>query len=186
MAGASLLAAALGAVSTYATVDAANKQNKATSDAMQIAAKNATQQQKAVVAQAQLEKEKRLREAQTIRGKLRVATAESGIGFGGTVDALNRQLDYDVSKSLGVLEQNKQNQLQSIRSGGQADLASLAGTFRSPALEGLVGGLRTIQTGLSIAGTFGTNADTAPDNSLPGDIPLSAPLSGVDPYRLLG
>ena len=55
-------------------------------------------QQQQTVDQGALQKQKAFNRAQLIRSRIRVSAGESGIGYGGTYEAMMNQADYDQSQ----------------------------------------------------------------------------------------
>jgi len=120
--------------------------------------------------QADIERMKRVNEADQIRGRLRVAAGAAGVGMGGSFGALERQSEFDESANLAILEGNREIALRSIesqyssgitslRSGFnaaminiQSNLIQLASQRTNPILQGFMGGMQGLQTGLQITG----------------------------------
>ncbi len=96
-----------------------------------------------VQAQAALEEQKNFNEAHLIRSRIRVAAGESGIGLGGTYEALMRQADYDAYINSEIIKQNLSMSLTNIR-------RPLLQRETSPLFAGLSGGLGGLQSGLSM------------------------------------
>lgn len=134
-----------GAMGAMSYINAENQNSSAKKQAE--ATNKATEaQQKQLVEQAALEKQKRVSEAQQIRSKLRVASGESGVALA----SAERQAGFDLSLNLNVLNDNLENQLALVRSQGQADLAALEGRYQNTLLSTLTGGLQGAATGLAI------------------------------------
>jgi hypothetical protein len=150
---------AIAGAATSATVSAisARKQNQAISKAMKSQRSATTVQQKQLADAAGLEKLKRRREHAAILGRLRVASAEANVGFGGTFAALERQADFDLAANQRIIDENYRNQVALVRSGFEANIAQLESQVRNPVLDSVVAGIGGFQTGLSI----GTGLDSA-------------------------
>jgi hypothetical protein len=135
--------------SSYA---AARQQNAAARRSAQSAADADLIRRRQLQAQADLEKQKRIDEARQIAGRIRVVSAERGVGSGGSAAALERQNAIDLSTNQGVIEQNLAAGLLSSGQSLEAQLAQLSAATRNPLLETFLGGLQGAGTGLSIAG----------------------------------
>lgn len=133
----------------------AQKQNAALRQSM-ASQQAAAQQQMGQVAQAAaVEREKRLKEAQQIQGRIRVAAGEAGIGMGGSIAALSRQSELDLGTNLAIIDQNYANNIAAIRSGAQANLQSLSSQIGNPILNAFSGAFSGAGTGLAIGGAVG-------------------------------
>lgn len=112
--------------------------------------------------QAQVERTKRIMEAERVKGRLRVLAAASGFGSkDGSYENLLTNADLEEGLNLKLLDTNLQNQLNRVRSGAAADLNALrnagngaiigstAGAFSS----GLSGYSSGLQIGRSIQGS---------------------------------
>ena len=104
-------------------------------------------------AQADLEEEKVSRQAHLIRSRIRVAAGESGIGLGGTYDALIRQIDYDQRRNVDIIDENAAMQADYARS--QAFVPAIQEPYQmSPFLAGLSGGMGGLSSGLSMGNSI--------------------------------
>ncbi len=155
-----IIAGASAAVSGGTAITSTVLQNRAQQEAADAQSALARQQarQLMTVAQqkAQIERGKKINEGNLVRSRLRVAAGESGIGYGGTFEALMRQIDFDASSNVAIVEQNLSNRLSSIRLGEASQLASLTAIPDSPILAGLSSGVQGFSTGLSIASAAGS------------------------------
>src|SRR5687767_4072723 len=97
---------AIAGAATSATVSAvsAREQNQAIAKSMKSQRSATTVQQKQIADAASLEKLKRQREHAAILGRLRVASAEANVGFGGTFAALERQADFDLAANQRIID----------------------------------------------------------------------------------
>ena len=154
-ANAAALMAGLGIASTAGmaglSVLQASEKNKALKKAQSAAADAAGVQEQQVSDQAALERYKAINRGNLIQSRLRVAAGEAGIGLGGTYAALARQADYDAAMNDLVVGVNRRNTLASIRSGGKANIISLASQRDNPALAGITGGIQGFGLGLGLA-----------------------------------
>lgn len=157
MAVSSLVTLAAAGASTFLTIEQARAQNKAIQRSMNSQAQAAGIQQEQLVEQAAVERRRIQNQTQQIEGRLRVAAGESGVGLGGSMEALGRQAQIDQATNLAILDSNLDNQQQRVQSGLEANLASLSAQTQNPLLAGLVGGINGLQTGLSIGNAFTQN-----------------------------
>ena len=148
---------AIGAASSAA---AASRQNKAIRASMASQQQASSVQTKQLQRQTNVERDKEISISRQIAGRIRVHAAESGVGFGGSTEALQRQNVIDVSTNLGILDQNLTSNIDRVRSGLVADLTALQARRRSTTLDALMGGLSGLQTGLSIAGGINSIGST--------------------------
>jgi hypothetical protein len=135
-----IMMASMAGMSAY-TANAAAKRNEE-----QQAAALAMQQQQAAQ-QADVEAEKVKQQAHQIESRIRVAAGESGIGLGGTYQALTRQANMDESYNLGLIEQNRINAQMNIASQFQEQPRS------NPLLAGIMGGIQGANMGLNLYGS---------------------------------
>ncbi len=162
------------AAATTAGTGASYSQAKSQQDyqtaAMDAQRKAAGIQNQQLSDQAALERNKSHNEANIIRSRLRVAAGESGIGFGGTYEALSRQADYDEYINKEIINRNLMNSIKSSNSQLQPGQPVM-----SPILAAFMGGLGGLQSGLSIgssiqktnwSGTPKTTTTSSNDRSL--------------------
>lgn len=141
--------------------------------AMQAAEKNASikraqeAQAKAVALQSQqiteqqaVQRNQMTNRANMIQSRLRVAAGESGLGLGGTYQALSRQADYDAAMNQKISAINAKNNIANVRSGGAANIAGLQGQMDNPALAGIMGGVQGFGLGLGLANSIGGIANS--------------------------
>jgi len=96
--------------------------------------------------QETLEKKKAINQARLIASRIRVTAGESGLGFGGTYEALLRQSDYDTAINLGIIGQNAQNQFASAA----GKMQPINSREYNPLFAGLSAGIGGYATGLSL------------------------------------
>lgn len=148
---------------TAMSVMQASAQNAAIQQSMK-AQQDATRAQQAQLAdQAGLEKEKIRRQTGQVIGRLRVAGGEAGLGFGGTMDALQQQANMDMGMNLSAMDQGYWNQIGALHSNHRASMAQMRGQAQNPLLSGFMGGLSGLSTGLQIGGaieSFGRMGET--------------------------
>lgn len=118
-------------------------------------------QLKQIGRQLTIEQLKVQHEAERIRGRLRVASAEAGVGMGGSHQALMRQAGVDEAFNLAILLVNFEDTAMRIQSDAEAaavgvnqqlvaNLNSLSLMKSNPLLAGVQGGLGGFTTGLQI------------------------------------
>lgn len=143
---------ALGAGTSFMQARSANEAAEARVEAEQRAAEI---QAKQLETQAAFDKEEVTRKAHLIESSIRVAAGESGIGEGGTFNALITELSLNVNRNLGIIDVNELMNIQRVKSGVSPKAPSA-----SPFLAGFAGGLGGLSAGLSLT----TNAMTIGDN----------------------
>ena len=150
MSGAEVAILAISTVATAATAYAgAQQQNRAIRRASQSQQRAADIQSAQVRQAAELEKQKRMKEAARIRGLIRAREADAGV-TGGSYDALVRQTAADEALNLSILDQNKRNQIAAVQSGATAEIERLSAGVSNELLAAFGGGLSGAQTGLQI------------------------------------
>lgn len=101
--------------------------------------------------QASVERQKRAREAQQVRGRLAALSSDAGVGLNsGSQQALAQQSLYDEMASREIVNRNLRSQIAAVQSGAQANLESLSAQQQSPIISGVMGGLQGFQTGIQI------------------------------------
>lgn len=153
--------AALGGFSSYSQAKA---QNEATQDAARAQYKAVKTQNQQLSDQSALERLKSHNEANKIRSHLRVAAGESGIDFGGTYEALARQVDYDEAINAEIINRNLMT--STWRSNSQ--LQPVPGD-QNPLLAALMGMMGGAQSGLSIGGSISGIMNPAPSGIIKPD-----------------
>ena len=143
---------AITAATATVSVMAARRQNEAMEDAAQAQIRQGQAQQTQIQDQSAIERMQHQREAGRIRGRLRVAAGEAGVGIGGSYDALIRQADFDEALNLSILDRNTANAMDSARAGLQVDLARISANTQNPFIAGFMGGMQGLSTGLRIVG----------------------------------
>lgn len=139
--------AILGAVTS---AQQAKAHNKAISASIKSQRSAAAAQGKQISEQAALEKLKRQREAEQVRGRLRVAAGEAGVGTTGSFGALLRQSDFDLALNQSIIEKNRESQAARVASEFRAGAISTAAQGQNVGLSTLSGGLAGLSTGISI------------------------------------
>lgn len=139
--------AAAGAASAgYSAVDQ-NQRAKANKGA---ARKVAMVKGEQVREQGALERLKTIRRSAQVRGRLRLAGAEAGLGDFGSLDALQQQNELDTDLNLDVLQQNVDNSTGLIGSELSSVLSQISGTYRNALLSGFEGALGGASQGLQL------------------------------------
>ena len=129
----------------------ASNRNRAVSRSMKSANAAASTQLGQLAQQAALERYKRIREAQTIAGKLRVAAAESGAGPGGSWSAIEQQNILDSRTDTGIIDANYGASSQRVLSGLDATNIQLQSETVNPIVASIVGGVQGLQTAINFA-----------------------------------
>lgn len=157
-----IVGASAGLAQTGLTVYQSMQQAQYHRDVRKAQGRAAGIQAQQVRAQEALEREQASRRAQQVRGRIRAAAGESGLGFGGTYDAFMRQTDYEELTNRMILGQSAENAIQAIFSGIQPMPKS---NLMLDAAVGVLGGL---QTGLGMTSgimQLGTAYQKAPGTS---------------------
>jgi len=164
------LAIGLGALGAGTSIAGATMQNRAIRRAAKVTSQAAQIQAKQVSEAAMVDRQKAARQADLVRGRIRVAAAAAGIApDAGTFSMLSQQEAFDYAFNQAVLEQNRRNQVASVISGGAASIAGLMAQRQNALLSGIQGGLAGAQTGLSIGGAIGSGGGGGGGGSI-GDI----------------
>ena len=150
-----ILGVAGAGMGAFASATQASDFNKAERQRVQAAQQVQRVQTKQVQRQAAVEQTKSMNRAHLIRSRIRVAAGESGIGLGGTYEALVRQTDIDQAFNEDIIQQNLFAKLGMIRQ-------PLIQREVSPLMAGLSGGLGGLGSGLSIGTSIASIADTWP------------------------
>lgn len=141
-----LLAITMAATSAFA----ASRQNRAIESSISAQRSSSTAAMGQLSEQAAAEKLKRQREAAQVRGRLRVSAAQSGVGFGGTFAALERQADIDEQLNTLIIDKNLKAGLARVRADFTSSANQLSSGFESPFSAAIMGGLGGFETGLRI------------------------------------
>lgn len=144
--------AALGGVSAIAG-------NSAVRESMESSRDATAQHLMQLRRQAQQQRAERGREAARVEGRIRVAAAEAGAGFGGSFLALTRQNDLDAARDRTTINANLGANIARVESGFAAHQRQLASQGQNPLLAMLGGALQGVSTGLSIVNAAGAFAD---------------------------
>lgn len=142
------LAAAAASAGTAAS--GALSKNKAVKNSQNSARTAAIAQRGQIEDAAALERLKRKRESDRIRGRLAVVGAASGVDPTGSYADLERQVGFDEDLNLDIIETNRRNQTARVESGLTADLAAIGAQRRNVLLDAFSGGAQGVQTGLSL------------------------------------
>lgn len=154
------LAIGLGALSAGVAGAGAAQQNSAAKRAAASAGTAASVQARQVAEAGRFEQLKAAREAELVRGRMRVAAAAAGIAPDvGVFSALAQQEAFDYAINQAVMQQNTRNQIASVLSGGAANIAQIRSQMQNPLLSGIGGAIQGVQTGLTIGNAI---------NSIPG------------------
>lgn len=135
----SLVTAGTAATSVYSAVQQNEAVKKQKTEAARVASVNATQ----VRDQAAIERQKTLRRSALVRGRLRLAGAESGLGDLSSLDLLEQQNDLDTGVNLDIIDRSTGNTQARIGSELSSELQRLSSRYRNEVLsgvEGLIGG----------------------------------------------
>lgn len=150
-----IIGAGVAAAGTAAQVAAAQQQRKAVEDQNKyqrlLAAQRNEQisvQQKQIANRETATRAELLRRATGERGSITAATAESGIGFGGTWDAFLRQADYEAATNVAINTLNAALESQAAASGSYTPNY---GRANDPLLDAGLAGISGLSTGLSVA-----------------------------------
>lgn len=147
----SLAALGIAAASTGVSVGGAIGQNRNVKQAQEAQAAAARVQQQQLTNQAQVETVKRQSEAHLLESRLRVLAGESGLSFGGSLNDLSRQVEYDRSFNDEIAKRNLDMNLMALATGTAAQQTQLESQKQSPIFAGILGGLQGLSAGLSIA-----------------------------------
>lgn len=162
------LAIASAAAGAGTQIHAARQQNKAIAKSMASRQETGKVQQRQLVERAAVERRNLQQQAAQLRGRLRVASAESGIGGAGSFAALQRAVDFQEDTARHIQDINLRGQLDAVRAGQRADFTQLSAGVQSPTLGGITGGLSGLSTGLSIGGAFQSVSAASRSQSDPG------------------
>lgn len=132
----------------------ARSQNRAIEASMASVRRNEAVTTQQIQEQAALEQRKRADEAAQLEGRIRVATAERGIGSGGSVALLQRQNRQIAAVDARIISQNAANQLLALRTGSQAQIDQLQASAPNELLTAFSGVLQGATTGLNIANSL--------------------------------
>ena len=151
-----LLTAGTSAVSMGTSAYAASQQNKAISAGMDAQARAAAIQQQQLASQTGQAQQERVREANQLAARIRVARGEAGVGLGGSTAAVLRQADFDAASDINTIGQNYLMSAQRVRSGADAGMIELENRTQNPILTAFLGGMQGLNTGLQIGHTIKT------------------------------
>ena len=169
MTGVEIAAAALAVAGAGTAAYSASEQNKAVRKAAGTTRAAAELQARQLMDSAKLESYKAALKAEQVRGRIRVAAASAGLSTdAGSFSALAQQNALDEALNQAIIQQNQQNQVNAVLSGGAADIARLMAQRQNALLAGIQGGIAGAQTGLAIGGALqglqGLNAPTSIEN----------------------
>ena len=140
-----LIAAGTTALGTGMSVMQAQQANKA-ADAQHEAEKRAAEiQAKQLEIQSSFQKEEVTRKANLLQSSILVAAGESGIGYGGTFNALMNEVAMTDARNRAIIEDNTFLNIERVKSGVSPKAPDV-----NPFLSGLSGGLGGLSAGLSL------------------------------------
>jgi len=116
--------------------------------------------------------------AARVRGLITVAAASRGVGAGGSVAALERNVDQDTALNQYAIDTNHYGAGQRVLAQLANVNQNLANEGQNPLLSGVTGALQGFSTGLSIAG--GIKGIMGPEAPLPGYGELGGPMGPPD------
>lgn len=146
--------ATAGGLAALQATQAAEK-NASLKRAQEAQAKAVALQSQQITEQQAVQRNQMTNRANLLQSRLRVAAGESGLGLGGTYQALARQTDYDAAMNQRISAINAKNAILNVRSGGRANIAQLQGQMDNPALAGIMGGVQGFGLGLGLANGIG-------------------------------
>lgn len=149
---AALIAGGTSLITAGTSAYAAREQNKALEKAMDSEAAAAGVAQQQLAMQTGQQQEARIREANQLAARIRVARGEAGVGTGGSTAAVLRQVDTDAARDLDTLDTNYLFGVKRVRSGAAAQLDQLEAQTTNPLVAAFLGGLQGGTAGLQIAG----------------------------------
>ena len=153
----SIAGAVIGGVASYSQAKA---QNAATRASMQSSRESAAVQQKQLLEQTSAERRKRIVESQQTTGRLRAAAAEAG-GLSGSFLALTQQNAFDTQLNDQNLLTSYANNSERIRTGLNADLASLSSRQQNLLLSTFMGTAQGTSAGLGLGQGYQSIRDYA-------------------------
>lgn len=143
--------AAIGAVvGAGSSASGAISSNNAIKAAMKRSAKNTGVQRQQVANQADQARERRLLETEKIRGRVRVAAAEAGVGSDGSFGAVEGQNEYASELDTLTIGRNAYNTDQRIVSEYDSTQAQLRAGYRNPLLAAFSGALSGASAGAGL------------------------------------
>jgi len=146
----------LAGVSSFA---AAQQQNSANRRAAASAREGAAAQTQQLIDATAAERRKQIVASQQLTGKLRAAASESG-GVGGSFEALLQQNALDTLTNDRTIVANYNANGQRIRSGLNADLASISSRNRNTIFDTFMGAAGGAQAGLQLGGLYQSITDS--------------------------
>jgi len=139
-------AAVSAGTASYSAIQQNQAVKKQKAEAAKVAGINAQQ----VRDQASVERQKTLRRSAMVRGRLRLAGAEAGLGELSSLDLLEQQNDLDTALNLGILDRNTGNARARIGSELSSEMQRLSSRYRNELLSGFEGALGGAGMGLQI------------------------------------
>lgn len=153
----------------------ASERNRGIQRSMDAANAATAEELRQIEAQRKLERQKRIRDAEKVRGIVAVNAAERGVGFGGSVTALDRQALYDEGTNVGTVDTNAGNAARRSLSQLSATNTSLANQSINVLASIIQGGLQGASTGLSIERAFAGPTPAAGITQPPNDASIIMP-----------
>jgi hypothetical protein len=130
--------------SFYGSAQQAKAQEEYTKQSYAAQLKAITANQVQIREQESVEKYKIQNQAHLIASRIRASAGESGIGFGGSYQALLRQTDYDEMMNIEIIRRNAAAKLQGLV------VEPVRTQPFSPLLDAFSGGVSGFSTGLQI------------------------------------
>lgn len=155
MAVAAAIPIALAVVSAATSAVGAIQQNNAIKKSIASAKKAQQVQQRQIEDQASIETTKARNQTEQVLGRLRISSAEAGVGFSGSYDALQRQSFYDSAINQNIIDRNAYNSTLRSQSEFQATATRLASSYQNIFLSTINGAISGAKTGLSISNGIG-------------------------------
>lgn len=150
----SLASYATAAAGAYVSYDAAQQQNEAIKKGAAAQAKAEAIKQHQITQQSVEAQKLRVKEANQIAARIRVARGEAGVGLGGSTEAMLRQVDTDAASNIKAIGQNALMNAQLVRTGSRAQIAQMRSQERNSLLDAFSGGISGYQAGLQIGQTI--------------------------------
>jgi len=144
------LAAAGAAASAGTSIIGSQAKNKAVKESQDNARKAALEQRKQIEEAAALEKFKRRRESDQIRGRLATVGAASGADPAGSYAVLDNQVTTNEAINFDIIDRNRTNQINRVASGLDAQLSELGSRRTNSILNAFTAGISGAATGLSV------------------------------------
>ena len=138
-------AVAMGGLAYASASGQAKAQSKYTSAAYAAQLKAASANQRQISDQESLEQLKARNKSAQIRSRIRAASADMGMGFGGTYDSLMQQANFDEIMDLNIIRKNAKAKMAGLV------IQPVQQQYSNPLLSGIMAGMEGIGTGLQIS-----------------------------------